>query len=463
MSRIHTSPLHIMSTSFLAAVVMFPAPALATTYGVDFIATAARGYAMNDLGDVVGTSYVDEGCGSFCLPANETVAWVAGSRIVLPEHPDYSGITVTGINNDGWISGYAGIPGMNTAAVIWKPVGSSYELTDLGFLPDTASTDSIGIDDFGRVVGWASSGGAIPTTAVPYVWSETDGMVDLEAEGYPTDIPLAISRGGMVATTNSWYSLDDVATVATLAAAPRGYVVGKYATVINDTGDQARLLLTTSSSSLTYGFRYHTDGTWVSLSTGFLTGIGSINDAGDVSGPGYVAFGPDGTTEALSISSAYPGVAGGSPGIMNADGDILALATIGRSSRLVRLTPVDACTSGCIRVSGFTIRSRFVQDPSWPGYCFEGGSMYNTASVTLTVTNESGTPLRNVTVTGRWLDDYWTDQVVTGRTNNLGQLRLTYRGLCGTGAIAFLVDSATRGPLTLDRTTGTLTGYTIPS
>ena len=58
--------------------------AIASIYVVDLVATAAFGVAMNDAGDVTGTSYPDPGCGSSCLPPLETVVWKGGERIVLP-------------------------------------------------------------------------------------------------------------------------------------------------------------------------------------------------------------------------------------------------------------------------------------------------------------------------------------------------------------------------------------------
>jgi hypothetical protein len=62
---------------------------VAGLYVADFVATAATGYAMNDAGDVVGTSYTDPGCGLFCLPPQEIVAWRGGNRIVLPGIPAF--------------------------------------------------------------------------------------------------------------------------------------------------------------------------------------------------------------------------------------------------------------------------------------------------------------------------------------------------------------------------------------
>lgn len=445
----------------------------ADVYAVDFVATAARGDALDDAGDVAGTVYVDEGCGPWCLPDQETVVWVDGAALVLPTHPSLSGIYVTGMNADGWVSGFAGYPGATTRAVVWKPVAGDYELVELGVLPDATSSYAVGIDDGGRVVGWSSDGGAIPTFAAPFVWTEDGGMTDLTDGGFPADIPLAISPGGIVATSDSWYSLDDVATVATLTDPPRGFGVGTYSTAINDSGEQARFLASTSAENLVYLFRYHTDGTWQQISTagtGHLSsyGIGSITADGDVTATilstAVVAYGPDGEVELLvdKLSPAYPGSTIEGSGPMNENDVILADVMIGRSDRLVKLVPAEPCATNCIRVKTLTVRSRFVQDPTDPGHCYEDGVMYNSTRVQVTVVNETGAALRGVTVSGRFLDDYWTDEPMTAVTNAMGVARFQYDGLCGVGAVAFLVDDARRGTRVLDRTTGTLSSYAIP-
>ena len=85
--------------------------AIASTYVVDFVSTAAFGAAINDAGDITGTSYPDPGCGSACLPTLETVVWKAGQRIVLPALPGFSGATANDINNLGWICGFGGLLG----------------------------------------------------------------------------------------------------------------------------------------------------------------------------------------------------------------------------------------------------------------------------------------------------------------------------------------------------------------
>ena len=114
--------------------------AIASIYVVDLVATAAFGVAMNDAGDVTGTSYPDPGCGSSCLPPLETVVWKGGERIVLPSVPGLSGVTTSDINNLGWISGFGGLLGFGHAAA-WKPNGSTYTPIDMGLLPGTHELD----------------------------------------------------------------------------------------------------------------------------------------------------------------------------------------------------------------------------------------------------------------------------------------------------------------------------------
>jgi probable HAF family extracellular repeat protein len=445
----------------------------AALYVADFVATAATGTAMNDAGDVVGTSYTDPGCGPFCLPPNDTVVWRRGRRIVLPPLPGLSGIYPSSINSQGWVSGFAGFPGTTTHAVVWKPSGNTYVAIDLGTLPGTTISYAAGIDNLGRVVGWSTTSN-FPPSGSPFVWTESTGMLDLSAHGFPDEQPLAVSPAGTVATPSTWYQLDDPASVVPVPPPPQGfYPPGTYPTVINDAGDQARFLVSTGPQNLVYLFRLHHEGTWQQLSpsgTGHLTtyGVGSINAGRDVTatiqGTAVIASGPNGLAQPLApfLSPAYPGATIGRGGPMNSSGQILAQVMIGRSQRLMKLTPANACGSGCIQVGKLPMRGKFVQDPNDPGHCTPGGNMYNLSQAKLTVTDENGVPLAGVLLGGRFLDDYWTNKPVSGTTNSQGIVSFVNKGPCGVGAVAFLVDRAIKGTRTFDRTTGTLTNWVIP-
>ena len=321
-------------------------------YAPDFVSAVAYGVAMNDAGDMVGTSYTNPGCGPFCLPPLETVVWKGGLRIVLPAVPGLTGTAVTGINNQGWISGTAGVFGF-TDAVVWKPNGSTYTAIDLGVLPGTAHSVSIGIDDTNRVVGYAT---ALSGFQTPFMWTEAGGMIDLTKQGFPNEIPLGISSGGTVAAFGHWYHLGDSTSVTALAPAPTGgWFVVNSPVAINDAGDQARGLGIGTEHPFTYIYRYNHVGigTWQQIDftgTGPQSpaGIGSINDAQDitstVSGAAQVAYGPNGLNQPLDalFSHAYnSAVIAGGP--MNASNQILAQVSAGLVGRLMRLTPTNAC------------------------------------------------------------------------------------------------------------------------
>lgn len=448
----------------------------AATYAPEFVATAATGFDMNDAGNVVGSSYRDTGCGSFCLPPQDQVVWRAGQRVVLPgvagwgtnQHPSF-------ITNQNLIVGYVGIPGTTTKGAQWQPSGAGFTASELPLLAGMTSADVAGVDEQGRVVGWASTGGAIPTAAAPYMWSQATGTVNLAALGYPNVAPSVISRGGRVATTSGTYQLGNPASFAPLPAPPSGFTgAGRNGSAVNDAGDQAHFLVTTGSQNLLYPFRLSAGGTWQQISTtptGRLSraGMGDLDAAQDltltIASTGAFADGPNGSAQGLSarVSPAYPGALVNSAGSRNASGQILATVMIGRSARLMRLTPVTPCASNCVLVSALAMTGQFVQDPAFPGSCIQGGKMYNLTRATLTVTGETGAPLGGATVYGRFLDDYWTDSLKQGATNAAGSVTFTHQGLCGVGAIAFIVDSVTSGSRTLDRTRGILTNFVIPS
>lgn len=442
-------------------------------YVADFVATAASGVDMNEAGDVTGTSYTDTGCGPFCLPPLETVVWRGGARIILPVVPGLTGVSVGAINAQGWVAGFAGFPGTTTHAVVWKPNGNTYDVIDLGVLPGTTISYAMGIDDLGRVVGWSTTSN-FPPNGSPFVWSESTGMVDLSAQGFPDEPPLAISPGGTVATQNTWYRLDDPNSVVLMPPAPPSFAIGAEATSINDAGDQARFLISTGPQNLRYLFRFHHEGTWQQISpngTGHLSryGVGSINPARDVSATvgstGVIAAGPDGLAQPLTplLSPAYQGAEIAYGGPMNSAGQILTQVMIGRSVRLVRLVPAVSCNTDCIRVSNLLMRGIFVEDPSDPGHCTPEGKAYNLTTVRLTVTDENGLKLGGVLVRGRFLDDYWTDKQVSATTDTQGTVSFINKGLCGVGAVAFLVDKATKDALELDRTAGIVTNFVIPA
>jgi len=442
-------------------------------YAPDFLSAVAYGVAMNDAGDIVGTSYRDTGCGPFCLAPLETVLWKAGVRIVLPSVPGFTGTAVTDINKKAWISGSAGVFGF-TDAVVWEPNGNTYTAIDLGVLPGTAHSVAVGIDDTNRVVGYVT---ALSGFQTPFMWTEAGGMVDLTKQGFPNEIPLGISSGGTVATYGHWYHLGDPASVTALAPPPSGgWFVVNAPVAINDAGDQARGLAIGTEHPFTYVYRYHHVGTgmWQQIDftgTGSQSpgGIGSINSAEDitntVSGAAQIAYGPDGLNQSLDalFSPAYKSqIIGGGP--MNASSQILAQVMVGLAGRLMRLTPARICGTFCIKVSALLVHAKFHQDPNDPGHCTPGNKKeYNLVQARATVTSENGTKLSGVLVSGRFMDEYWTNARVTGITNSQGVVVFNFKGSCGVGTEAFIVENAKKAPLFFDKTVGVLAGSALPT
>jgi hypothetical protein len=461
----------------LAAVAVNAAPAIAaepSAYRVDFVSSPATGSAMNDQGAIAGVRLsLPPGCThSTCAPVSQAVVWSAGDAVTaLPLLPGFSTVTAVGINASGWVAGYAGSPTTTGArAVVWKPTGTNYTAIDLGVIPGTTSSWAVGIDDLGRVVGWSTTGGAFPTTTAPFVWSEATGMVNLAAQGFPNETPLAISPGGAVATPGYWYRLGEPASVTQLAPPPPGFSgPGSYPAAINDAGDQVRFQISTSTEFFPYLFRYHHAGTWRQIwfsPAGHLapSGIGSINAAGDITatvgGVGLVAYGPDGLAEPLAakLSPAYGAGVVTTVGPINASGRILAQVMIGASPRLVRLQAAEPCGTNCIDVASIQIVGKMFGRP--PGIC--NPEAFNLVRATLAVTDEAGRALAGATVTGRFLDQYYLDQPVTGTTALNGTVRFTHKGEACVGTVSILVDNVTRTGRALDFTTGELTDSVIP-
>ena len=149
---------------------------------------------------------------------------------------------------------------------------------------------------------------------------------------------------------------------------------------------------------------------------------------------------------------------------MNARGEILTEVMLGWSPRLARLVPARTCWNGCLRVNELAIDADFVPDPLDPSqdHCSPLLDAHNQALVTLTVTSATGIPQQGVLVSGRFLDNYWTNDPVSGTTNANGVVSFSYTGLCRVGALTFLVDSATHDLASLDKTAGILSVWAIP-
>ena len=426
---------------------------------------------MNDAGDIVGVIQTPGRCFPYpsCWVNNTVVVWPAGQQraIPLPAPEGQPFIAVSGLNAAGWLAGTvsSGLVDFAPQPVAWEPSESGYTLHAIGLLPGNTIARVAGIDDLNRVVGYSTDSTIAPLNAAPFVWDPVGGLRNLTASGFPNEIPLALSPHGAVALLKGWYRLDEPGVVTPNAPPPAGFTPEASAK-INDAGDQARFLITTGSQNIAYFYRHvSASGEWQQLSalgSGRLSryGIGSINDASDITGtiasPGVIAAGPEGlsTSLAAQLSPAYGGMPITSAKSLNKKGHILASAELGgHSLRLVRLFPIKPCTASCLRVANLQLVAKRVTE------CRAS----NQVSVTLTVTDEAGKRQPGVQLRGRFLDGYWLDKRVSGATDTRGVVRFTHTGRACVGAITFFVDQASAKGRVFDRSQGILVKSIIPA
>jgi len=456
-----------------AAAAVGSAPAGAQTYAIDYIASASSGHAMDRLGRVVvGTTTLPPVCGG-CPPSFDIPAIWAGGRRQLLAVPDGAAyLDFAGINAQGWIAGSAmRLDATGGAGYVWvpRPDGSGHDPQPIGQLAGFEDAMPAGIDDDGRVFGLARTWFVAQD---PFVWDPAEGLRSLSALGYPAEAPAAVSPAGVVATPTLTYRFGDPASVQAVAPAPDGYKLNLSTPggAVNDAGVRAGFLIGTTSSAPRFLARYSDAGGWqvlagpVSASTRY--DVGTIDIGGTLTArlinTGYVAFGPDGGAQALTglMSAAYREPTVVDAGSRADDGRILASVTVGRSTRLAQLVPVQPCGAGCMTVATLTVSGRMVSAPGQPGQCVDGAR--NDVTARLTVLDDAGQPVPGATVRGRFLDDEFLDQPVTLKTSRRGSAVARHSGAACVGAVAFLVDGVDKAGLTLDRTRGQLSEYVIP-
>src|SRR4051812_8081396 len=117
---------------------------------------------------------------------------------------------------------------------------------------------------------------------------------------------------------------------------------------------------------------------------------------------------------------------------MNASGQILAQVMVGLAGRLMRLTLSNSCGASCIKVSLLLVQGKFHQDPNNPGHCTLGNKKeYNLVRARAIITDQNGARLSGVLVSGRFMDQYWTNAPVSGTTNTQGVVQFDFKGPCG--------------------------------
>jgi probable HAF family extracellular repeat protein len=107
----------------------------------------SEAYSVNDAGQAVGVSLVDESQFQSSLDA---VEWSGGSVVDLGGLPGSDTSLANSINNFGLVVGYSYVDGIRHA-VEW----SGGKVIDLGGLPGSLYSEALGINDAGQIVGYS--------------------------------------------------------------------------------------------------------------------------------------------------------------------------------------------------------------------------------------------------------------------------------------------------------------------
>lgn len=442
--------------------------ASAQTLVLELVDANASPISVNAQGHILGYQQTWP-CGNptLCAPETLPAVWRDGQALRLPTQAGLYAAPAA-LSPSGMVVGSLTDYGSNAKAVVWSLNGASYGLQELGLL-GLAQSAATAVDDQERVIGYALT----PFVSTkPFVWTAASGLTDLSAQGYPASRPWRISPQGWVVADAHRYRLGNPGSVSALPLPPTGYrpLTGQSLRV-NDRGDLAGVLLTTSSSSNLGGMHRWLEGTqqWQALGGALplrSVGVSALEADASVLGLGLggaiLAQGPSGQPQALQdrLSPAYTSVGLLATAGRDAQGRHVVAVTLGTLTRLARAVEAAPCTGACLRVSPLSISGTFISDPAAPGSCTPKARQK--VQTVATVTDAAGNPQAAVTVKGRYLDSYGLNQTVTGKTNTQGKVTLSHSGPACRGTITLLVEAATKKQWRFDRTVGSLNASVIP-
>ena len=440
----------------------------AQTLVLDLVDANASPITVNAQGHILGYQQ-SWPCGNptLCAPETHPSVWREGQALRLPTQAGLYAAPAA-LSPSGMVVGSLTDYGSNAKAVVWQWTGTSYAFQELGLL-GLAQSAATAVDAQERVIGYALT----PFVSTkPFVWTAASGLTDLSTQGYPASRPWRISPQGWVVADAHRYRLGDPSTVTNLPVPPTGYRAPTGQSLrINDSGDLAGVLLTTSSSSSLGGMHRWLETTqqWQALGGALPLrnlGVSSLEADATVLGSGLggaiVAQGPSGQPQALQgrLSPAYSAVGLLSTAGRDGQGRHVVAVTLGTVTRMARAVEAAPCTGACLRVSPLSISGTFISDPAAPGSCTPKARQK--VQTVATVTDAAGNPQSAVTVKARYLDSYGLNQTVTGKTNTQGKVTLSHSGPACRGTITLLVEAATKKQWRFDRTVGSLNASVIP-
>ena len=158
--------------------------------------TSSSAYAINEAGQVVGTSTTASG-------ASHAFLWTPGQGMQDLGTLGGTSSTARGINDRGQVVGESWLPSVGPVdvrhAFLWTP---GQGMVDLGALPGLGSSIAHDINNAGQVVGRSFPSSPIITdpevVSRAFLWTPAQGMQDLGTLGGSGSIAYAINEGGQV-------------------------------------------------------------------------------------------------------------------------------------------------------------------------------------------------------------------------------------------------------------------------
>ncbi len=238
--------------------------------------SAISAAAMNEAGDVVGTSTTGSGA---------WVSYAGAPAVLLPLPAGAQYAFASDINDAGVIVGAVGptaYPEYGGQAAAWIPDGSGgYTIQQFGTLPGHVTSYATAVNDVGDVIGYSSDG----TYRYPVLFTAPGGIQDLSSTGVfdPADIN---DQRVLIDHSFTCKRLDlNTMVVEDLGvpAGPPSYLASTGA-AINELGQVAGLAIYACCPNCDRVAARYTDGVgWEVLSgCGQSNGATSINDLGDV-------------------------------------------------------------------------------------------------------------------------------------------------------------------------------------
>lgn len=241
------------------------------TYRVETLGTDLQGFAMNELGDVVGRQVSTQNVGRAFLARR------GGGVELLPTPAEWQSSDAYQVSNSGLVVGAvstSSVASIGSRAAAWLPTPSGYQFRLLAPYPGDQFSTATAVNDHGDVVGGSGGLGlGMYPRAVRFTESGAQLLPDLA-------LPADVNDERVVIAWNTMLDLDTM--VATTVPLPPGNWQGVVSTNLAGSGAFCGYIAGFSGCS-TFPVRWRPGIGWEFVGgCATTTSATSINDLGDV-------------------------------------------------------------------------------------------------------------------------------------------------------------------------------------